>query len=37
MTYTIKPLACDPTRIKGMPEKLLVSHYEIITAARFGA
>jgi Fe-Mn family superoxide dismutase len=28
MAYTIKPLACDPTRIKGMSEKLLVSHYE---------
>ena len=24
----MKPLACDPTRIKGMSEKLLVSHYE---------
>ena len=28
MAYTIKPLACDPTRIKGMSEKLLVSYYE---------
>ena len=28
MTYSIKPLACDPTRIKGMSEKLIVSHYE---------
>ena len=28
MTYTMKPLACDPTRIKGMSERLLVSHYE---------
>ena len=28
MAYVIKPLACDPTRIKGMSEKLLVSHYE---------
>jgi len=28
MAYTMKPLACDPTRIKGMSEKLLVSHYE---------
>jgi Fe-Mn family superoxide dismutase len=28
MAYTVKPLACDPTRIKGMSEKLLVSHYE---------
>src|SRR5258707_8791316 len=28
MAYTIKPLACDPPRIKGMSEKLLVSHYE---------
>jgi Fe-Mn family superoxide dismutase len=28
MAYSIKPLACDPMRIKGMSEKLLVSHYE---------
>ena len=28
MTYAMKPLPCDPTRIKGMSEKLLVSHYE---------
>jgi hypothetical protein len=28
MAYVIKPLACDPKRIKGMSETLLVSHYE---------
>jgi superoxide dismutase, Fe-Mn family len=28
MAYTMKPLGCDPTRIKGMSEKLLISHYE---------
>jgi Fe-Mn family superoxide dismutase len=28
MAYRVKPLACDPTRIKGMSEKLIVSHYE---------
>ena len=28
MGYAIKPLACDPKRIKGMSEKLIVSHYE---------
>jgi superoxide dismutase, Fe-Mn family len=28
MAYVMKPLACDPTRIKGMSEKLLTSHYE---------
>ena len=28
MTYAMKPLPCDPTQIKGMSEKLLVSHYE---------
>lgn len=28
MPYTMKPLVCDPTRIKGMSEKLIVSHYE---------
>lgn len=28
MTYTMKELTCDPARIKGMSEKLIVSHYE---------
>jgi Fe-Mn family superoxide dismutase len=28
MTYAIKPLGCDPMRIKGMSEKLITSHYE---------
>src|SRR5690348_9217626 len=28
MSYSMKPLACDPQRIKGMSEKLIVSHYE---------
>jgi hypothetical protein len=28
MAYAMKPLTCDPSRIKGMPEKLIVSHYE---------
>lgn len=28
MVYDIKPLSCDPTRIKGMSEKLIVSHHE---------
>jgi len=28
MAYAMKELACDPTRIKGMSEKLIVSHYE---------
>src|SRR5438067_1959062 len=28
MAYAVKPLACDPTRIKGMSEKLITSHYE---------
>ena len=28
MPYTQKPLACDPARIKGMSERLIVSHYE---------
>jgi Fe-Mn family superoxide dismutase len=27
-TYRMKPLGCDPQRIKGMSEKLIVSHYE---------
>ena len=28
MTYAMKPLGCDPARIKGMSEKLIISHYE---------
>ena len=28
MIYQMKPLACDPARIKGMSERLIISHYE---------
>lgn len=28
MPYSMKALACDPQRIKGMSETLIVSHYE---------
>jgi superoxide dismutase, Fe-Mn family len=28
MAYQIKPLCCDPVKIKGMSERLIVSHYE---------
>jgi superoxide dismutase, Fe-Mn family len=28
MLYTIKPLGCDPARVKGMSERLIISHYE---------
>jgi superoxide dismutase, Fe-Mn family len=28
MPFTMKPLSCDPSHIKGMSEKLIVSHYE---------
>src|SRR6476646_7719016 len=28
MTFAMKPLACDPARIKGMSERLIISHYE---------
>ncbi|MEA2879399.1 MAG: superoxide dismutase, Fe-Mn family [Hyphomicrobiales bacterium] len=28
MSYQIKPLSCDPARIKGMSERLIVSHYD---------
>src|SRR5947208_17114597 len=27
-TYQVKPLSCDPAHIKGMSERLIVSHYE---------
>jgi len=28
MTCQMKPLACDPARLTGLSEKLIVSHYE---------
>src|SRR5438132_2611200 len=28
MSYRMKPLSCDPAKIKGMSERLIVSHYE---------
>ena len=28
MSYTMKSLSCDPSRIKGMSERLIISHYE---------
>ena len=28
MAYEMKPLACDPSRLKGLSEKLIRSHYE---------
>jgi superoxide dismutase, Fe-Mn family len=28
MPYTMRPLSCDPARVKGMSERLIVSHYE---------
>lgn len=28
MTYAMKPLSCDPSRVKGMSERLIISHYE---------
>ena len=28
MAYNVKPLACDPAKIKGMSERLIISHYE---------
>jgi superoxide dismutase, Fe-Mn family len=28
MPFSMKPLGCDPQQIKGMSEKLIVSHYE---------
>jgi superoxide dismutase, Fe-Mn family len=28
MPYTMQPLSCDPARIKGMSERLIISHYE---------
>src|SRR5947209_1859044 len=28
MSYSMKPLGCDPQRIRGMSERMIVSHYE---------
>src|SRR4030088_2471651 len=28
MAYQMKPLGCDPARIRGMSERLIISHYE---------
>jgi len=28
MPYAMKPLGCDPQHVKGMSERLIVSHYE---------
>ena len=28
MAFNMKPLSCDPARIKGMSERLIISHYE---------
>ena len=28
MTYEMKPLSCDPTKLKSLSEKIIVSHYE---------
>src|SRR6266478_6314941 len=27
-SYSMKPLACEPTKINGMSERLIISHYE---------
>ena len=28
MTYAIKSLSCDPSRVRGMSERMIISHYE---------
>ena len=28
MTYAMKLLSCDPSRVRGMSERLIISHYE---------
>jgi len=28
MPFEMKPLVCDPKRLRGLSEKLIVSHYE---------
>src|SRR5206468_11830216 len=28
MSHAMKPLSCDPAKLKGLSEKLILSHYE---------
>src|SRR5256886_10833098 len=28
MPFEMKPLSCDPSRVRGMSERLIISHYE---------
>jgi Fe-Mn family superoxide dismutase len=28
MTHVMRPLSCDPSRIRGMSERMIISHYE---------
>jgi len=28
MSHAMKPLSCDPAKLSGLSEKLIVSHYE---------
>jgi superoxide dismutase, Fe-Mn family len=28
MPFAMKPLSCDPSRVRGMSERLIISHYE---------
>jgi len=28
MAFAMKPLSCDPARVRGMSERLIISHYE---------
>src|SRR5215471_10726213 len=28
MHFEMKPLSCDPSRVRGMSERLIISHYE---------
>ena len=28
MTYMAKPLSCDPPKLRGLSEKLILSHWE---------
>ena len=28
MTYSVKPLSCNPAKLAGLSEKLIMSHWE---------
>jgi len=36
MTYSLRALSCDPAKLPGLSERLIVSHYGIVRGADTG-